>query len=207
MSNSTHQVEVVSIVLEKHPNADSLSIVNVFGGYTCVVRTADWQAVAQGAYLPPDSVVDTSRPEFSFLKPKADGTHRVKAIKLRKVVSYGLMVPAPEGSNLGDDVATQLGVTHYEPPLPGVQSDNLITGGETAKGPTVFTVKYDVDAFRKYHNLFTEGEPVWITEKIHGCSARYVYSDGQIHCGSRNEWKKEYPSYDHITLELSLIHI
>ena len=55
---------------------------------------------------------------------------------------------------LGDDVADKLGVMHYEPPLPGVPGvgGGLITGGETAKAPTVFTVKYDVDAFRKYHN-------------------------------------------------------
>jgi RNA ligase (TIGR02306 family) len=203
MSNSTHQVEVVPIIMEKHPNADSLSIVNVFGGYTCIVRTEDWKGVALGAYLPPDSVVDTARPEFSFLaeKAKVDGTHRVKAIKLRKVVSYGLMVPAPAGTKVGDDVAQLLGVTHYEPPIPGVQNSGLITGGEVAKGPDVYTIKYDVDAFRKYHHLFVEGEQVWVTEKIHGCSARYVYHNDQMYCGSRNEWKKEFPSYDHITLD------
>ncbi len=203
MSNSTHQVEVVPIVLEKHPNADSLSICNVFGGYTCVLRTEDWKGVEFGAYLPPDSVVDTSRPEFAFLIPKAkaDGTHRVKAMKLRGVVSFGLMVPAPAQSVVGQDVAEQLGVTHYEPPMPGEQKAGLVTGGEVAKAPDLNSPKYDLDAFRKYHHLLVPGEKVWITEKIHGCSARYVYDGEKMHCGSKNEWKKEYASYDHITMD------
>ncbi len=203
MSNSTHEVTIVPIELTKHPNADTLSIVNVFGGYTCVVRTQDWQGVALGAYIPPDSVVDTKRQEFDFLatKAKTDGSYRVKASKLRSVVSFGLLVPAPEGSKLGDNVATQLGVTHYEPPMPGEQKAGLVTGGEVAKGPNVYSPKYDLDAFRKYHRLLILGEKVWITEKIHGANARYMFDGVQMHCGSRTEWKKEFPNYDHITME------
>jgi CO/xanthine dehydrogenase Mo-binding subunit len=34
----------------------------------------------------------------------------------------------------------------------------LITGGEAAKPPLVYSSKYDVDAFRKYHPLFVEGQ-------------------------------------------------
>ncbi len=205
MSNSTHEVTIVPIEMTKHPHADTLSVVNVFGGYTCVVRTQDWQGVKLGAYIPPDSLVDTSRPEFSFLasKARADGLHRVKAMKLRQIVSFGLMIPAPEGSVMGQDVATQLGVTHYEPPMPGEQraGNGLIFGGEVAKAPDLNSPKYDLDAFRKYHSLLIPGEKVWITEKIHGCSARYVYDGEKMHCGSKNEWKKEYASYDHITME------
>lgn len=207
--NSTHKVEVVPIVMEKHNNADTLSICNVFGGYTCVLRTCDWSGIELGAYIPPDSLVDTGRPEFSFLveHARADGKHRVKAKKLRGVVSFGLMVPAPAGFKLGDDCAEFLGVEHYEPPLPGEQKAGLITGGEIAKSPDVYFVKYDVDAFRKYHGLFVPGEQVWVTEKIHGASARYVFHDEQMHCGSRNEWKKEFPDYAHITMEWLLARL
>ena len=205
MANSTHEVTIVPIELESHPNADTLSFVNVFGGYTCVVRTQDWQDVKLGAYIPPDSLVDTSRPEFLFLAAKArsDGLHRVKAMKLRGIVSFGLMIPAPEGAELGQDVASQLNVTHYEPPMPGEQraSNGLVTGGEVASPPDIFSPKYDLDAFRKYHTLLIPGEKVWITEKIHGCNARYVYRDGKMHCGSRTEWKKEFPDYSHVTMD------
>lgn len=210
MSNSTHKVEVVPIALENHPNANSLSIVNVFGGYTCVVRTADWEGVAMGAYVPPDSLVDTTRPEFSFLSDKSNssGKHRVKAKKLRGVVSYGMLVHIPIHCNhlryFGADLANELGVAHYEPPIAGVPNSNgggLITGGESATPPDLVSLKYDVDSFRRYHEVFVPGEPIFITEKIHGCSARYVYSGGKIHCGSRSEWKKEFPSYSHLTMD------
>ena len=80
---STHLVEVVPIRLEPHPNADSLSVVRVFDGYTCCVRTADWVGKTKGAYIPPDSVVDSSRAEFAFLA----GHERIKVKKLRGIVS------------------------------------------------------------------------------------------------------------------------
>jgi RNA ligase (TIGR02306 family) len=203
VSNSTHKVEVVSIVLEKHPNADSLSVVNVFGGYTCLVRTEDWKGIAKGAYVPPDSLVDTRRPEFAFLLEHAreDGKHRVKAKKLRGIVSFGLLVPALPEWSVGDDVASILGVEHYEPSPPGEQRNQLLVGHEVAKSPGLNAPRFDVDAFRRYHNLFVEGEPVWVTEKLHGCSARYVWKDGKVHCGSREEWKLEFPNYDHVTVE------
>lgn len=211
MSNSTHRVEVVPIKLRKHENADSLSVVDVFGGYTCVVRTQDWHDGELGAYVPPDSLVDTSREEFSFLAKDANasGLARVRAKKFRGVQSFGMLVKPPAYANglrscaaVGDDVTEELGVTHYEPPIPGVSNPNgggMITGGEAAGSP-MESPKYDLEAFRKYHHLLQPGELVHISEKIHGCSARYVYVDGKMHCGSRGEWKKEYPSYAHITL-------
>ncbi|MBM4258012.1 MAG: hypothetical protein FJ147_19230 [Deltaproteobacteria bacterium] len=77
MVKSTHRVEVVPVQLEAHPNADSLSIVRIFDGYTCCVRTADWQDGQLAAYIPPDSVVDSTRPECAFLA----GHERIKVRK------------------------------------------------------------------------------------------------------------------------------
>jgi len=48
MTLSTHRVEVVPVSLEKHPNADALSVVRVFG-YSVCVRTEDWQEGQLGA--------------------------------------------------------------------------------------------------------------------------------------------------------------
>ena len=178
---STHVVEVVPIRLEPHPNADSLSIVRVFDGYTCCVRTVDWEGKTKGAYIPPDSIVDSSRPEFSFLA----GHERIKVKKLRGIVSMGLLVPVAEDVPLGIDLAESLGVTHYDPPLP------LSSGGEAASAPAGYRPAYDVDTLRRYAHVFTPGEPVWITEKIHGASARYCWLAGTMHVGSRTEWKRE----------------
>lgn len=205
MAESTHKVEVVPVFMEPHPNAEKLSVVRVWG-YTAIVNTEDWRGVTLGAYVPPDSLVPIDRPEFAFLKDSSkDGkTARVRAKKLRGLWSQGLLVPAPEGSKLGDDVALQLGVAHYEPPLRGPSSPKgVFIGGEVGPSPAgIPRPKYDVESWRRYGSeIFTPGETVYVTEKIHGTNARYTCVEGQIFCGSRTEWKKEYPSYEYLTLE------
>lgn len=206
---STHIVEVVKVnELLKHENADTLSKVKVWD-YTCIVRTSDWKPGDLGAFIPPDSLVGTKKPEFSFLakKARADGKAKIRTEKLRGVVSYGLLVHAPEGSKLGDNVAAVLGVEHYDPEVESQinkQSGNKLkfTGGEVAKPPSGNYPKYDVDAFMKYGRLvFQEGEPVVVTEKIHGSSSKYVYIDSKLNYGSRTEWKKEYSSKPIVTYE------
>lgn len=204
---STHKVEVVPVVMEAHANADSLSVVNVFGGYSCVVRTEDWRGVSRAAYLPPDSVADVTRPEFSFLadQAKPDGKVRIKAKKLRGVVSFGLLVPVADDVPLGTDLSDDLGVTHYEPPIKGEGgSGSFMGGGEAASGPSIYAPKYDLDAFRRYHELFEPREPVVATEKLDGSLARYVCVDGVMHCGSKNEWKREFADTSHITVDYLL---
>lgn len=171
-----------------------------------MVRTSDWKGITKAAWIPPDSLVDTARPEFAFLvdRAKSDGIYRVKAMKLRGVLSFGLLIPMPDDAELGKDVAEQFGVTHYEPPLPGESKERggLVMGGDTAPPPSCYTQKYDLDAFRKYaHKVFDEGEPVFVTEKIHGSQGRYTFSKGEMYCGSKNEWKKEFTDYSHITVE------
>lgn len=202
---STHRVEVVPVRLEPIPGADKVALARVHG-YTCVTARDQWADGALGAYVPPDSLVDPARPEFAFLARDArgDGLVRIKAKKLRGVLSFGLLVPAPPGSRAGDDVAARLGVTHYEPPVKGfggVPGTSL--GGEECAGPPLGHVPtYDVEAFRRYaHEVFTPGEPVVVTEKIHGANARYTFCGGRMYCGSRTAWKREYPSYDHLSPE------
>lgn len=124
MSLSTSKVEVVELSsMRRHHNADTLSIIDVFGGYSCVVRTADWVGVETGAYVPPDSIVDVTRPEFAFLASGDKTTHRIKAKKLRGVVSFGLLMPAPPGAKIGDDVAFYYGVTHYAGRVAGEEDE------------------------------------------------------------------------------------
>ena len=189
---STHIVPVVRVKLEKHPNADALSLIKL-GGFTCCVRTQDWVDGALAAWIEPDSLVDIRRSEFAFLETLSnpvmgiDYLRRIKVKKLRGVPSMGLLVPAPTGSKEGDDVMEKLGVTHYEPPAEATK------GGETARGPKRVRVPcYDLENWRaaKYRSAFREGEIVYISEKIHGANSRYLFSDNELHVGSRTEWKK-----------------
>lgn len=176
---STHRVEIVPVELRPHPNADSLSLVTVWG-YTAIVRTADWLDREVGAFIPPDSIVPADDPAYAFL----NGHRRIKAKKLRGVQSWGLLVPAPDGTSIGDDVADMLQITHYEPPTRGEsQSPNPPRQRDFAK--------FDVDAMLRYHYLFTPGEPVVATEKIHGANCRVVCDAEGMHVGSRNLWVKD----------------
>lgn len=183
MTTSTHCVEIVPVVLQPHPNADTLSIVTVFG-YTVVVRTADWAGHSLGAYIPPDSVVDAARPEFAFLQ----GKERIRVRKFRGIMSQGLLVAAPPGAQLGENVADALGVTHYDPPPP----KNVSAGGEEEAGPSGrFAPSYDLETWYRYKDVLQPGEPVVVTEKLHGACSRFCWQDGRFWCGSKNMWKRE----------------
>jgi RNA ligase (TIGR02306 family) len=211
---STHQIETfVLAALKTHPNADTLSLITIGDtDYSYAGKTDDWkERVGQTvAWIPPDSLVDVRLPEFNFLaaeakydensQPDKTGCYaRIKAKKLRGVVSYGLLVPY-HGQNLD--------IKHYEPPVDVGGAKNQLTGGDVAKAPSGVFPKYDVDAFLKYgKKMFVEGEPVFITEKIHGANARYVYKDGVMHCGSRTEWKKEFTAPPNLTLEDLILRI
>lgn len=192
----TNKAEVVKIEkINKHPNADSLGIVQVYD-YNCCVKLTDFQEGDLAVYVPPDSVVNTSRPEFAFL-----GKHnRIKAVKLRGVISYGLLIKAPENSKLGDDVVDMLEITHWEPEIN--HKAFLLTGGESAKPPSGIYPKYDVDSYLRWgREVFKEGELVTISEKIHGCSGKWLYQNKTMYCGSRTEFKKEFSSPPQITLD------
>lgn len=183
--NSTRKVEVIRITeVLPHPNADRLEIIPVWA-YTCCVRVGQFNAGDLAAYLPPDSMVDTNRPEFTFLN-RDDGKPitRIKAQKLRGVWSQGLLIEAPDGSTEGDDVAEILNVSHYEPP------ESFVIAGDQ-ETDTVYSPKYDVDSAYRYADLIMPGEYIVATEKIHGTNARYTFKDGIMHCGSHNTWKKE----------------
>jgi RNA ligase (TIGR02306 family) len=181
--NSTHRVEVVPIVLEEHPNADSLSIVRVYGYQVCVNTefVSTWADPTMGAYIPPDSIVpDTETFEF------VGDNKRIKVRSLRGVYSQGIMIEAPAGSKIGDDVAELLNITHYEPPVSSASMK-----GDNVLAPEGTIPYYDLESWLRYGHLLKPGELVLATEKIHGSNARYTTAEGQQFCGSHHQWKAE----------------
>lgn len=183
--SSNAEVRIVRVEPEPHPNADTLSIVRVHG-WQVVVRTADWPGGTLGAYVVPDSVVDTTRAEFSFLAGQRKcgiDRSRITVKRLRGVMSHGMLVAAPDGAREGDDVAAALGVERYEPDTGG--------GGDAAPAPRGHHPVYDVESWRRYgRDVFEPGERVIVTEKIHGENCR-MFCDvgGPMHIGSRTQWK------------------
>lgn len=113
----------------------------------------------------------------------------------------------------GDEVAEFLGIYHYNPPEPGepprtrssgqkVYPRTLrgwwaflkgwLAGERRTKGPKLPV--YDVKAYKHFAAPFQPGETVLITEKIHGCNARFSFEEnilgkGKFYVGSRSLWK------------------
>lgn len=199
---STFKVEIVPVTLLDHPNADSLSVVEVWG-FTCCVRTADWmgedgeQNVDRGAYIPPDSLVDPDVPEFAFLKGKEKevygGKARVRVARLRGVISQGILLPVRYPMTVGTDVSETLGVTHYEPPVKEPGGNGKSKGWDDVPPPELAAglTKYDIENWRRYGGVFDDGELVVVTEKIHGANGRFVFTEDKMWAGSRKTWKAE----------------
>lgn len=185
---SEHHVDVVRLgPVTKHENADTLAVTMVHGGYPCIVRLGEYNEGDLAVYVPVDAVVPTESERFAFL---GAGHGRIRAKKLRGTFSMGLLVkPEPDMAE-GDDVAERWGITKYEPPEIGGGSGGSFSSSRAASCPFSWPV-YDLEGLRKYGRLLTPGEPVHVSEKIHGCNGRFVFKDGQLWVGSRNQAKTE----------------
>ncbi len=104
--------------------------------------------------------------------------------------------------NWRKQIAAELEVGHWQPRTAGagIATNGLNIGEANSSAPALYCPRYELSQFKRHHGLFTPGEPVYVTEKIHGTSARYVYHEGQMYCGSHNGWKLEFADYSHITM-------
>ena len=175
------KVETVRIgTMRKHENADSLSVVKVFD-YPVVVRTEDYKEGDIAIYVPVDSMVDTTRPEFSFLH-NGKQMERIRAKKLRGIFSMGLLVKCNAVAVEGEDWTGALGITKYEEPEPMVE--------DAEKDPGFMPRYTNIQSIRRYNNVILPGEEVVMTEKIHGANGRWAFARDRFWAGSHNGWKK-----------------
>lgn len=195
---SEHIIDIIEIgKIEKHENADTLGIVRIHGFQACV-KLGQFKDYDRAIYIEPDYMIPLARPEFAFLKKEGETKekHRIKVQKLRGVISQGLLINVPDQLKhlpTGTNVINELGIERYEPPMKG-QSGNkkLAAGAGNAKAPPGVYPKYDVENYRRYNHAIEAGEEVVITEKLHGCNARFICINGEMHCSSREHWKKPY---------------
>lgn len=175
--------EVVKIgPVTKHENADTLSVTEVFG-WPVVFRTGEYQEGDLAVYIPVDAIVPDTE-QWSFLK----GHRRIKAKRLRGIYSQGMLAPLPllkAAPEVGQNVQELMGITKWEPTV-----DYKFRSAEVEHFPGTAPV-YDIESLMRYKHLLEEGLPVSLTEKIHGCNARFSFKDGRLWCGSRNNWWKE----------------
>lgn len=191
---STHAVNVVEISsVLPHGNAERLEIIPV-NGWQAVVKKGQFLPGDRAVYIEPDYTVPTARPEFSFLAKEGRDRHRLKAVRLRGALSFGLLIPVPDELRdrpSGANVMADLGIERYEPPVKLARSDEL----PETEWPQVYSSKFDVENLKKFPAVIAPGEPVIVTEKIHGANARYLSADGIFYIGSRSNWLK--PDVDH----------
>jgi RNA ligase (TIGR02306 family) len=189
MSEFFTQVVIIENVVT-HPNADKLDICTVLGNYPVISKRGEYRIGDKAVYLSIDALVPLDDERWEFLRPTpADNTgyFRIKAKRLRGIFSMGILTPAYSSWEVGMNVKELLGIEKYEPEV----KFHMQTDAEANPG---FIPTYtDIDGYRKYSNLFQEGEEVVCLEKIHGANLRVVYKDGRLWVGSHHQIKKDMP--------------
>lgn len=169
--------------IERHPNADSLEMSTVLGGYTVIFKEGRFKEGDLAAYIPVDTIC-SDHSEFEWLGDKK----RIKAIRLRGIFSLGILAAAPDGMVEGDPVVDFYNLKKhvYEEEVP----DQVNTDNEGA--PSGWTIPhYDLEGLRKYSGLLVPDEEVVISEKLEGCNAGFAHDGERLWVKSRNYYKKE----------------
>lgn len=187
---STFSCPVVPVRITPHQNADAIEIAEV-GLFQSIVKKGQYQTGDLVVYIPENSLIpdpilkamdmwDTDRDKG---RCGGSGGNRVKPIKLRGVVSQGLICPLSvvreHGSQTdiveGDDVSTLLGIVKYEQAIPAAFR------GHSAGVLEGMTPKFDVENLKSNPWVFEEGENIRITEKVHGtCCIIGVFPEGYL---------------------------
>ncbi|MDT0632906.1 RNA ligase (ATP) [Rubrivirga litoralis] len=162
----------VRLTVEPHGNADALELAAV-GGYRAVVVKGRYRTGDLAVYVPEGSIVPEYLQERLGLVGRLAGSqkNRVKAIRLRGVLSQGLVVPLGADGTLtngaggavevreGEDYAAFLGVEKY---VPASMAGAVWAAGQER------TLAYDVENVKRWPDVLVDGEEVVMTEKVHG---------------------------------------
>ncbi|MFJ9340357.1 RNA ligase (ATP) [Streptomyces sp. NPDC101733] len=179
---STLRVTVEQLAVHEHPNADALELAQV-GLYRAVVAKGAYRSGDFALYIPEQAVLPgVLIEELGLTGRLAGGAHdRVKAVRLRGELSQGLVCRprALDGVDLeaaageGVDFAEALGIVKWSPPVPTTMSGDVESAPELL--PWV-----DIENLQRYPHVFEPGEPVVLTEKVHGTACLLTYlADGE----------------------------
>ena len=161
---------------EKHPNADTLSIFSLENlGYQIIDKTENYNIGDTAIYVPTDSQMPVTE-QYKFLEQHK---YRVKAIKLRKIYSQGLLLKNNQNWPIGYDCSKDLGITKWEMPTP------IGFSGKAKPWPN-FIEKYDIENILSYPNLFVDKENVIVTEKVHGTNFTFGWFNEEFFVCSRS---------------------
>lgn len=186
---STLRVTAEKLTVHEHPNADALELAQV-GLYRAVVAKGAYRTGEFAVYIPEQAVLPGGLIGELGLTGRLAGpdANRVRAIRLRGELSQGLVCRphALEGTDLeraaaeGEDFAERLGITKWVPEVPVSMS------GEVEPAPDLLPW-IDIENIRRYPEVFAPGEPVAVTEKLHGtaCCLTYTARGGVVRVTSK----------------------
>ncbi|MDQ1030539.1 RNA ligase (TIGR02306 family) [Streptomyces umbrinus] len=186
---STLRVTAEVLTVHEHPNADALELAQV-GLYRAVVAKGVYRTGETAVYIPEQSVLPEELIEELGLTGRLAGSRsdRVKAVRLRGELSQGIVcrpkvlagVDLARAAADGTDFAERLGITKWVPPIPPTMD------GEVEPAPDLLPW-VDIENIQRYPDIFTPGEDVVLTEKLHGsaCLLTYFAEDGRVQVSSK----------------------
>ncbi|MFF3332112.1 RNA ligase (ATP) [Streptomyces sp. NPDC002888] len=186
---STLRVTAEVLTVHEHPNADALELAQV-GLYRAVVAKGAYRTGEAAVYIPEQSVLPPELIEELGLTGRLAGGNadRVKAVRLRGELSQGIVCRPKaltefdlgRAAREGTDFAALLGITKWVPPVPPMMN------GEVESAPELLPW-VDIENFQRFPGIFSPGEDVVLTEKLHGsaCLLTYVAGEGRVYVSSK----------------------
>ena len=186
---STLRVTAEVLTVHDHPHADALELAQV-GLYRAVVAKGAYRTGDAAVYIPEQSVLPAELIEELGLTGRLAGgkSDRVKAVRLRGELSQGIVcrpkaladVDLARAAAEGTDFAERLGITKWAPPVPPTMS------GEVESAPDLLPW-VDIENIQRYPGIYTQGEDVVLTEKLHGsaCLLTYVADGDRVYVSSK----------------------
>lgn len=186
---STLRVTAEVLTVHEHPNADALELAQV-GLYRAVVAKGAYRTGEAALYIPEQSVLPAELVEELGLTGRLAGSRsdRVKAVRLRGELSQGIVcrpkaladVDLTRAAAEGTDFAERLGIVKWVPPIPPTMN------GDVEAAPDLLPW-VDIENIQRYPDIFEPGEPVVVTEKLHGsaCLLTYVADDERVYVSSK----------------------
>ncbi|MEV5973233.1 RNA ligase (ATP) [Streptomyces sp. NPDC051921] len=174
---STLRVTAETLTVHDHPDADALELAQV-GLYRAVVAKGSYRTGDVALYIPEQAVLPAALIDELGLTGRLAGkaSDRVKAVRLRGELSQGLVClpKAVDGVDLrqaaedGTDFAELLGITKWAPPIPPTMS------GDVEAAPDLLPW-VEIENLHRFPDVFEPGEPVVLTEKLHGTACLVTY--------------------------------
>ena len=186
---STLRVTAERLTILDHPNADALELAQV-GLYRAVVAKGVYRTGEFAVYISEQAVLPEALIAELGLTGRLAGSaaNRVRAVRLRGELSQGIVcrpaalagVDLEGAAAAGEDFAERIGVVKWVPPVP------ISMSGDVEPAPDLLPWT-DIENLKRYPDVFAAGDPVAVTEKLHGtaCCLTYYAESGTVHVTSK----------------------